>query len=127
MADARAREQLRQEREAFEQAFRHDRAWFTLRLAMGYLGLAIMLAIFVMAMWVLTHPLTYGPLPIGAAALSMTSQALVISYGIVRLVLSQANVDRLEPVTISTPSGERPRLRTKGTTKLSGSAATGLG
>lgn len=102
MADARAREQLRQEREAFKQAARHDEAWFFLRLAMGYLGLSFMLAIFALTIWVLTHPASYGPLPIGAAAVSIISQAFAVSYGIIRLVLQQANVTRLDPLTIAT-------------------------
>ena len=109
MADARSREQLRQEREAFEQAFRHGRAWFNLRLAMGYLGLTIMLAILALAIWVLVNSEAYGPLPIGAAALAMASQALVISYGIVRLVLQQADVVRIEPVTNGATDATPPR------------------
>lgn len=116
MVDARCREQLRQERVAFEQASRHDKAWFALRLAMGYLGVAIMLTIFAMTIWVMIHPPIYGPLPLGAAALSMTGQALAISYGIIRLVLQQANVVRLAPLTVAAvPAGPRivpDRLRT---------------
>jgi hypothetical protein len=110
MADARAREQLRQEREAFEQAFRHDKAWFRLRLTMGYLGLGLMLAIFTLAMWILVQPHAYGPVPIGAAAVSIAGQAMAVGYNIVRLVLNQAKVDRLEPHTISEPSNKRSRL-----------------
>ncbi|KTF67520.1 hypothetical protein ACNFJ7_05555 [Sphingomonas sp. HT-1] len=48
--------------------------------------------------------------------------ALVISYGIVRLVLSLASVDRLEPVTILTSYRERPRVLTKRRTKIPGGA-----
>ena len=36
MIGARASEQLRQEREAFDQAKAHDARWFTLRLMIGY-------------------------------------------------------------------------------------------
>lgn len=103
MADARAREQLRQEREAFDQAARHDKAWFMLRLAMGYLGLSFLPAMFAVTIWVLTHPASYGPLPTGAAIISLISQAIAMGYGIVRLVLQQSNVTRLEPLTGASP------------------------
>jgi hypothetical protein len=111
MADARAREQLRQERAAFEQAHRHDKAWFRLRLAMGYLGLTFMLAIFAMAFWVLAHPAIYGPLPLGAAAITMTGQALALSFGIARLVLLQANAVRLDPLTVENANSTPPPRR----------------
>lgn len=39
MTYARAREQLRQESETFNQAKVHNGRWFTLRLAMGYAGI----------------------------------------------------------------------------------------
>ena len=102
MADARAREQLRQERVAFERACRHVEAWFRLRLVMGYLALIIISVILGAAIWVLVHPAAYGPLPLGAAAIALTTQALGISFGIVRLVLSQPASHRLMPATSNT-------------------------
>lgn len=104
MADARAREQLRQERAAFERACRHCEAWFRLRLAIGYLGLIILTLILGVAIWVLAHPGAYGPLPLGAAAIAVTTQALGLSFGVVRLVLSQPAVDQLVPATSSAPA-----------------------
>jgi hypothetical protein len=41
----RAVEQLRQERETFEQQKRHDARWFMLRLIMGYSSIALMFGI----------------------------------------------------------------------------------
>lgn len=114
MADARAREQLRQERAAFEQASRHNKAWFVLRLTMGYLGLAILPVILVMAIWVLSNPQAYGPVPIGAAAVAMTSQAFGVSFGIVRLVLQQRHVVRLDPLTLTTATIAGARTRQRG-------------
>jgi hypothetical protein len=99
MTDARAREQLRQERVAFEQAHDHDKAWFRLRLAVGYLAPVLMLLILGMAFWVLMHPATYGALPVGAAAIAMTSQTLALGFGIARMVLQQPNAARLDPLT----------------------------
>lgn len=117
MADARAREQLRQEREAFDRACRHGEAWFTLRLALGYVGLAIMPAMLGVAVWVLLHPTTYGALPIGAAAVTVTTQTLGLGFTIVRLVLLQPQVAGLEPATVvnHAPSRSRRKSRRAGT------------
>ena len=100
MADARAREQLRQEREAFDRACRHSEAWFRLRLALGYLGLGIMLAITGTAAWVLFHPTTYGPLPLGTAGGAILIQTLGLGFAIVRIVLLQPQVAGLTPATV---------------------------
>ncbi|MEO7466294.1 hypothetical protein [Sphingobium sp. Z007] len=112
MADARAREQLRQEREAFDRACRHSEAWFRLRLALGYLGLCIMLAITGTAAWVLFHPTTYGPLPLGTAGGAILIQTLGLGFAIVRMVLLQPQVAGLMPATLAnrapTPASRTP-------------------
>jgi hypothetical protein len=112
MADARAREQLRQEREAFDRACRHSEAWFRLRLALGYLGLGIMLAITGTAAWVLFHPSTYGPLPMGTAGGAILIQTLGLGFAIVRMVLLQPQVAGLTPATVAsrarTPASHKP-------------------
>lgn len=101
MADARGREQLRQEHEAFDRACRHNDAWFVLRLAMGYLGLVIMAVILLVAAWVLLHPATYGPLPQSTAAVALTAQVLGLGFGIARLVLLQPKIAGLTPATVA--------------------------
>ena len=110
MADARAREQLRQEREAFDRSCRHSEAWFRLRLALGYLGLGIMLAITGTAAWVLFHPGAYGSLPVGASAVAVMTQMLGLGFAIVRMVLLQPEVAGLTPATVAnraTPAPQR--------------------
>lgn len=99
MADLQARERLRQEREAFALACSQGKAWFTLRLAMGYGGLAVMATILAMASWILLNPQTYGALPLGAAAVTLATQAAGLSFAIARLVLSQTGIIRLTPAT----------------------------
>ena len=111
MADDRAREQLRQEREAFNRACRHSEAWFRLRLALGYQGLGIMLAITGTAAWVLFHPTTYGPLPLGTAGGAILIQTLGLGFAIVRIVLLQPQVAGLTPATTVANRAPTPASR----------------
>ena len=122
MADARAREQLRQEREAFDRSCRHSEAWFRLRLALGYLGLGIMLAITGTAAWVLFHPEAYGPLPVGASAVAVMTQTLGLGFAIVRMVLLQPQVAGLTPATVA--SRATPTTRRKSSTAAIAAAPT---
>lgn len=46
-----------------------------------------------------------------AAAITMTGQALALSFGIARLVLQQANVVRLDPLTVAKANSTPPRCR----------------
>lgn len=111
MADARTREQLRQEREAFDRSCRHSEAWFRLRLALGYLGIGLMLAITSTAAWVLFHPEAYGPLPVGALAVAVMTQTLGLGFAIVRMVLLQPQVAGLTPATVASRATPMTRLK----------------
>ena len=71
MIGARASEQLRQEREAFDQAKAHDARWFTLRLMIGYAGIALLLAIALISGYILLHPASYSPATITVAATTL--------------------------------------------------------
>ncbi|TCP67367.1 hypothetical protein [Sphingomonas sp. PP-CE-1G-424] len=122
MADGRAREQLRQEREAFDRSCRHSEAWFRLRLSLGYLGLGITLAITGTAAWVLFHPEACGPLPVGASAVAVSTQTLGLGYAIVRMVLLQPQVASLTSATVA--SRAAPTTRRKSFTAAIAAAPT---
>ena len=99
MSDARAREQLRQERETFNQAKAHDARWFTLRLAMGYAGIALLLAIALVSGCILFHPASYAPATIAIAATTLLTDMLGLAVSIFKLILQQVGAVPLKPVT----------------------------
>ncbi len=98
MKAERAREQLRQEREAFEQMRREVARWSVLRLCMGYGGLGLMTGIAVVAGIVVLQPERYGALPVGAAATALLVDMVSLAASIARLVLSRSSMMALEPV-----------------------------
>jgi hypothetical protein len=99
MKTERAREQLRQEREAFEQTRREVARWSVLRLCVGYGGLALMTGIAGVAGVVVLHPDQYGPVPVGAAATALLVDMVSLAASIARLILSRSSMMVLEPVT----------------------------
>ncbi|TGX49164.1 hypothetical protein E5A73_20220 [Sphingomonas gei] len=103
----RAREQLRQEREAFEQMRREVARWSLLRLCMGYGGLGLMTGIAAIAGIVVLHPNEYGPVPVGAAATALLIDMVSLAASISRLVLSRSSMMVLEPLTQSAAHGRR--------------------
>ena len=84
MTDPRTREQLRQERETFDQAKAHDARWFTLRLAMGYTAICLLVAIALVSGDILLDPTSYAPatLAVAATTLLVNMLGLVASIGL---------------------------------------------
>jgi hypothetical protein len=99
MTDARARERLRQERETFNQAKAHDARWFRLRLAMGYAGIGLLLAIAVVSGCILLHPASFATATIAIAATTLLVDMLGLVVSIVKLVLQQGSAVPLKPIT----------------------------
>ena len=99
MSDARAREQLRQERETFDQAKAHDARWFTLRLATGYAGIGLLLAIALISGLILCRPASYVPATTEIAATVLLADMLGLAVSIFKLVLQQVSAVPLKPVT----------------------------
>jgi len=92
MRRERVEEQLRQDREAFEQAKAQSAAWFALRLRMGYLGIALVLLVAAVSIFVLLHPERYGAVAIGAAGSALLVHAVGLAIVIFRLVLQQGTL-----------------------------------
>jgi len=104
MKTERAREQLRQERETFEQARAQTGRWFRLRLCMGYVGIALMGLIAIVSTYVILHPDHYNGAVLGIAATALLVDLVSLAISIFRLVLSQGSMVKLEPVTRTEPS-----------------------
>jgi cytochrome c biogenesis protein CcdA len=95
---ARAQEQLRQERETFDQKKRQDGRWFLLRLAMGWSAVVLLPAIGGVSGWVIAnHPnFAAGTVTLAASALFVDSIGLVLAVW--RIVLG-TGPEGLVPVT----------------------------
>lgn len=98
MSDARASELLRQEREAFDQAKAHAERWFTLRLAIGYAGILLLIAIGSMSSYVLLHPASFLRETVRVAAAALLVDMLGLSASIFKLVLQQVGAGSIKPV-----------------------------
>lgn len=101
--NARQREQLRQEREAFEQDRRHGASWFRLRLVIGY---AVVLMLFVSASissYILLHPGPYTKPIVGLAATMLLVDIVAMVAATFKLVLRREDSFRLKPITRHRP------------------------
>ena len=98
MTDARARELLRQEREAFDQAKAHHARWFMLRLVMCYAGIGFFFAIALVLGYLLLHPANYPPAMIAVASTALFVDLVGLVISIFKLVLQQGSVVPLKPV-----------------------------
>jgi hypothetical protein len=101
--NARDREQLRQEREAFEQVRRHGASWFRLRLIICY---AIVLMLYVsgaVSSYILLHPVDYSAEILGVAATTLLVDMVAMAATTFRLVLRRDDAFRLKPITRHRP------------------------
>ena len=98
IAIARAQEQLRQERETFDQKKRQDARWFVLRLVTGWIAVALLPALGGVSAWVIANNVDFstGTVTLAAAALFVDSLGLVLSVW--RIVLG-TGPERLGSVT----------------------------
>lgn len=99
MTNARAHEQLRQERETFDQAKAHDARWFALRLTVGYAGIGLLLVIALVSGFILFHPTSYVPATIAIAATTLLVDMLGLVVSICKLVLQHGSAVPLKPIT----------------------------
>ncbi|MNH51787.1 hypothetical protein D3C73_34370 [compost metagenome] len=101
MSARRSAEQLRQERETFDQARAHDRLWFTLSLAIGYVAIVLMIGVAAVAAWVVLHPERYEPEVLAVAAATLLVDLVSLVATVFRLVLQPGSARPLQPVTRS--------------------------
>jgi hypothetical protein len=95
----RATEQLRQERETFDQQKKHDNRWFILRLVMGYSTVVMQGAILVISSWIIFHASAFSPVVAKFAAGALFVDAVGLVASVWRGVLKPNAEKRLGPVT----------------------------
>ena len=95
----RASEQLRQERETFDQIKLQQSRWFTLRLVMGFVAVVLLPAVMVVSGYVIFNPTQFPPWVLNAAASALFVDVLGILFAVWKVVLNPSSVTILEPVT----------------------------
>lgn len=99
----RGAEQLRQEREAFDQKKAQAAQWFALRLSMGWAALAIgVLVALVFSFIILRHD-DFSWWVVTTASTGLTAELAGLPVAVWKLVLSPASIAALEPVTGAAP------------------------
>lgn len=96
---ARATEQLRQERETFDQAKQHEGRWFVLRLVMGYSAVLLLGAIMVIASYVLFNSSVFPASVVTAAGAALFVDVLGLLIAVWKIALNPNFYARLAPVT----------------------------
>jgi lipid-A-disaccharide synthase-like uncharacterized protein len=104
----REAEQLRQERETFNQLKVQDNRWFLLRLVMGSVAVVLFPAIMFVCTWIIFHHQDFSSATVTVATTGLLGDSLGLVIAIWKLVLGTRGPERLAPVTQApTRSGQR--------------------
>jgi len=97
----RASEQLRQERETFDQAKTHDQWWFILRLVMGFSSVVLLVAVMVVSVYILFNSIDFPVQVVTAAGAALFVDVLGMLLGVWKIALNPRSVSKLQPTTQS--------------------------
>jgi len=100
VTDPRVLEQLRQEREAFDQAKVQGANWFLLRLSMGYAAIVIMMGVAGACGYILLNPSGYSANMVTIAATALLVDLVSLAASVFKLVLQHNNAAKLKPFTV---------------------------
>lgn len=95
----RAAEQLRQEREIFNQRRLHDSRWFYLRLLMGYASIFLLTSVMAIASYILLHSSTFPASVVVSAGVALFTDVLGLLVGVWKIVLAPNATGEPQPVT----------------------------
>jgi hypothetical protein len=109
---ARASEQLRQERETFDQRKKHESMWFVLRLIMGYASVLLLSVILIVASYIIFHSDRFSATVITAASAALFVDALGLVVAVWKIVLNPDFYASLSPVTQASMSDSRAEVDT---------------
>lgn len=97
----RASEQLRQERETFDQAKSQEHWWFMLRLMMGFSSIVLLVAVMVISVYILFNHAAFPVAVVTAAGSSLFIDVLGMLIGVWKIALNPKSVTKLSPITQS--------------------------
>jgi hypothetical protein len=95
----RAVEQLRQERETFDQQKLQDAKSFTLRLVMGYSSVALLAGILSISSFIILNANVFSAGVVGAASGAVFVDAIGLVVSVWKGVLNPRSNEKLAPVT----------------------------
>jgi hypothetical protein len=96
---ARANEMLRQERDTFDQQKEQAKAWFRLRLVMGYSSVVLLGVITVVSAFILLNNRQFPSWVVTSAGGALFVDVLGLLAGVYKIVLAPDVVAQLSPVT----------------------------
>jgi hypothetical protein len=119
----RAQEQLRQQRETFDQRKRQDSRWFLLKLVMGWTSVVLLPGIGFTCGYVIFNYQDFSPPTVTAATAALFVDALGLVMSVWRLVLGKSP-DPLQPIgdtpmpaAGASPASSGNRRARRGTTR----------
>jgi hypothetical protein len=98
----RAMEQLRQEREVFDQRKSQESRWFLLRLSMGYASVVLLFAVIVISALVLFNTTKFPDFTVKAAGVALFADVVGLLVGVWKIVLKP---DFMTKLTAETQEG----------------------
>lgn len=97
----RASEQLRQERETFDQAKRQEHLWFVLRLSMGFSSIVLLSVVMFIAVYILFNYTEFPVAVVTSAGAALFIDVVGLLIGVWKIALNPKSVTKLQPVTQS--------------------------
>ena len=97
--NAAAKEQLRQEGEAFDVNKHQSQCWFALRLCMGYGAFMLLIGVFVLCGFAILNHAAFSAKAVDLAAAGLGVDLLGFLIAVWRMVLNPAAACALQPVT----------------------------
>jgi GAF domain-containing protein len=98
VALARAQEQLRQEKEAFDQLKHQNKRWFVVRLVMAWIAVFLLPAIMIVCASVLLRGDHFTPTTVELSAAALFTDILGLVIAVWKIVLG-AGPEQLRPIT----------------------------
>ena len=95
----RAAEQIRQEKETFDQRKRQDSMWFVLKLVMGFFAVILLAAVLVIATYILLNNDKFPTSVVTSAGVALFVDILGLIISVWKIVLNPNSITKLEPVT----------------------------
>jgi hypothetical protein len=92
-------EQLRQERETFEQRKCHEKLWFKLRLFIGYTSILMMVLIFILSFYILLNDTQFTQTIVYLAGVAIFVDFIALTATVWKMVLNPKFITELHPIT----------------------------
>jgi hypothetical protein len=94
----RIEEQIRQERETFDQRKEQEAKWFSLRLRMGYAAVILLPAIIIISTYILFNHTSFTFTIVTAASGALFADVIGLIVAVWKVVLNPGSVTKLEPI-----------------------------